>query len=140
MEAQSIVVALSLERSDPQEGHVCEPPSLSPRDNPALTSLSVFGNAAHSSAKTAVRVEGNLPQVFLHFSLLSPAGGGSAATAPPLPICALRKAESKALIGAKLPYMTQAGAERGKHTPAVPAAPATLPSFPLLGFILKSWK
>lgn len=45
----------------------------------------------------------------------------------PLPICPLLKAESKAPIGAKLPYMTQPGAERGKNTPAIPPAAATLP-------------
>lgn len=44
----------------------------------------------------------------------------------PLLICPLLKAESRALIGAKLPYMTQPGAERG-HTPAIPPAAPTLP-------------
>lgn len=82
VETQSIVVALSFERSDPQEGHVCEPPSLFPSDNPGFTSWSVVGNAAHSSVKVAFPepVEANLPQVLLHFSLLRPVGGGSAAT------------------------------------------------------------
>lgn len=69
--------------------------------------------------------EGNPPQVLLPSSVLLVVA--TLQTLPPLPVARLpiarlpiTKAQSKGLIGAKLPGMTKPGAERGKHTPAIP--------------------
>lgn len=140
VETQSIVVALSFERSDPQEGHVCEPPSLSPSDNPGVTSWSVVGNAAHSSVKIAFPqpVEGNPRQVLLHFSLLRPVGGGSAATVSPS--WSARSSKQKAEPSLEQSYHTWRNQEPREGTPL----PSLLQPRHYLNFLycvgIYSWK